>query len=128
MASTGSPAPGTSSSVNFSDLWRPTLNDPGQLAFRATLVGTGVNSSNNLGIWATDQAAPCILLSAQAQLEVIPGVFRTISDLGFAADTGNSDGRASAFNSLGELIFWARFTNGTQGVFVSRGGPPARRF
>ena len=53
------------------------------------------------------------------QLEVTPGVFRTISDLGFVTATGNSDGRASGFNNLGQLIFWARFTDGTQGVFVS---------
>jgi hypothetical protein len=46
-------------------------------------------------------------------------VFRTISDLGIALDSGNSDGRASAFNDLGQLVFWASFTNGTQGVFVS---------
>jgi hypothetical protein len=33
--------------------------------------------------------------------------------------TGNSDNRRSAFNNLGQLAFWASFTDGSQGVFVS---------
>ena len=120
VARTGSTAPGTPSGVNFSGLSRPTLNEAGQVAFRGDLTGTGVNSTNNLGIWATDQTGALQLIARKGnQLEVTPGVFRTISDLGFVTDSGNSDGRASAFNNLGQLVFWARFTNNSQGVFVS---------
>lgn len=120
VARMGSPAAGTPAGVNFSDLQRPTLNTAGQVAFIANLAGGGVGTSNNLGIWATDQTGMLQLIARTGgQLEVAPGVFRTISDLGMASDSGNSDGRASAFNNLGELVFWARFTNGSQGVFVS---------
>jgi hypothetical protein len=120
VARTGDPAPGTSSGIRFSDLVRPTLNSAGQIAFGATLTGTGVLSSNNTGIWATDQAGTLQLIARTgAQVEVVPADFRTISDLLFVGDTGNSDGRASGFNNSGQLVFWARFTNGTQGVFVS---------
>jgi hypothetical protein len=52
-------------------------------------------------------------------LEVAPGDFRTLSDLNFATASGNSDGRSSGFNNLGQLVFWASFTDGSQGVFVS---------
>jgi uncharacterized protein YjbI with pentapeptide repeats len=59
-------------------------------------------------------------------LEVAPGDFRTIKDFGnsgslygFYGDTGNSDGRPSGFNNLGQLAFQATFTDGTSGIFVS---------
>ena len=58
-------------------------------------------------------------------LEVAPGDFRTISGLnlvnGFSLDsgTGNSDGRPSGFNNLGQLAFQASFTDGSSGIFVS---------
>jgi hypothetical protein len=120
VARTGDPAPGTPNGIRFSDLLRPTLNSAGQIAFGATLTGTGVVSNNNTGIWATDQAGALQLIARTgAQLEVTPGVFSTISDLLFVGDTGNSDGRASGFNNSGQLVFWARFTDGTQGIFVS---------
>jgi hypothetical protein len=120
VARTGEQAPGTPNTVLFSNLFRPALNSEGQLAFRANLTGFGVTSSNNLGIWATDQdGAVQLIVRKGAALEVAPGDSRFISDLGFVIDSGNSDGRASAFNDLGQLVFWAKFTNGTQGVFVS---------
>src|SRR5262249_41549463 len=120
VARTGNQAPGTPTGVQFSNLGRQTVNSAGQIAFRAGLTGTGVGAANNLGIWATDQNGTLQFIARTgSQLEIAPGVFRTISDLGIALDSGNSDGRASAFNDLGQLVFWASFTNGTQGVLVS---------
>ncbi len=120
IARTGDQPPGTASGVRFSDLSRPTINNEGQIAFRGTLAGSGVSLSNNLGIWATDQTGVLQLIARSGtQLEVSPGVLRLISDLGFVTDSGNSDGRASGFNDLGQLVFWVRFTNNSQGVFVS---------
>jgi hypothetical protein len=39
--------------------------------------------------------------------------------LDFVAPSGNSDGRPSGLNNVGQLAFWASFTDGSQGVFVS---------
>jgi hypothetical protein len=119
----GDHAPGTPAGVNFDrfglNSW-PTLNDAGQVAFRSTLVGSGVDSTNDRGIWATDQSGELQLLARTGDLlEVAPGDFRTIGALEFVGATGNSDGRASAFNNLGQLVFWASFTDGSEGVFVS---------
>src|SRR5262249_52642408 len=73
---TGDPAAGTPSGVRFSDLSLPTLNGAGQTAFRGFLTGTGVASTNNLGIWATDQSGALQLIARTgSQLEVTPGVF-----------------------------------------------------
>ena len=73
-----------------------------------------------MGIWATDETGALQLIARTGtQLEVAPGVFRTIGDLAFVGDTGNGDGRASAFNNRGQLVFWASFTDLSQGIFVS---------
>ena len=120
VARRGDPAPGTSSGVHFSDLDYPALNRAGQLAFHSGLSGSGVGSANDEGIWATDPTGALQLIArAGDQLEVTPGVFRTLSDLNFSSTSGNSDGRPSGFNNLGQLAFWAKFTDGSQGVFVS---------
>jgi hypothetical protein len=106
--------------VRFSELHLPALNSSGQIAFRANITGSGINTNNDRGIWASDESGTLQLIARKgSQLEVAPGDFRTISDLDFVTATGNSDGRASGFNNSGQLVFWAKFTNGTQGIFVS---------
>jgi hypothetical protein len=121
VARQGSPAPGTPSDVNFNNfLAHPSLNDAGQTAIWATLTGNGVDSTNGRGIWATDRTGVLQLIARTGDpLEVAPGDFRTLSAISFVANTGNSDGRPSAFNNLGQLAFFARFTDGSAGIFVS---------
>jgi T5SS/PEP-CTERM-associated repeat protein len=117
VARTGSPVPDTLSGVRFAGLEIPALNAQGQTAFRATLTGTSVTSANDRGIWATDESGVLRLIARKgSQLEVTTGDFRTISDLELVSIAAGS---ATGFNNLGQLVFWARFTNGTQGVFVS---------
>jgi hypothetical protein len=120
VARTGSHAPGTTDGVNFFDLHFPSLNSAGQTAFRANLTGGGVDFTNDKGIWATDQSGALQLIARTGdRLEVTPGELRTVSDLDFVTATGNGDNRPSAFNNFGQLVFWASFTDGSQGVFVS---------
>ncbi len=127
VARGGMPAPGTPSGVVYgSVLLTPVLNNAGQTAFEAALTGSGVDSTNNSGIWATARNGSLQLIVRGGDLlEVAPGDVRTISGLnlvnGFSLDsgTGNSDGRPSGFNNLGQLAFQASFTDGTSGVFVS---------
>ena len=124
VARTGNQAPGTTSGVNFSGLFgNPVLNGSGQTAFIGALTGTGVNTSNNSGIWAEDSSGHLTLIAREGNLLDVddgPGVdLRTIRALIFSGGTGNEDGRRSGFNDLGQLAFRARFTDGTEGIFVS---------
>jgi hypothetical protein len=48
---TGQTAPGTAAGVSFSDLRRPTVNDNGDVVFRSTVQGSGVDTTNDTGIW-----------------------------------------------------------------------------
>jgi hypothetical protein len=120
VARTGSQAPGTAAGVKFSNLNSLSLNSAGQTAFRAYLTGGGVDLTNDRGIWATDRdGALQLIVRTGEELEVAPGDFRTPSDLDFVSITGNGDSQKSGFNNLGQLVFWASFTDGSQGVFVS---------
>jgi hypothetical protein len=96
------------------------LNDRGQVAIGLKLAGAGVDVSNDFGIWATDSTGALRLIAREGdQLEVAPGDFRTISELNRTYHTANSNGWPSAFNNFGQFAFWASFTDGSQGVFVS---------
>jgi hypothetical protein len=120
VARTGSHAPGTAAGANFFELNSPALNSAGQTAFRANLIGGGVDFTNDKGIWATDTSGALQLIARTGeQFEIAPGDFRVPSDLDFVSATGNGDSRQSGFNNLGQLVFWASFTDGSQGVFVS---------
>jgi hypothetical protein len=109
---TGAPAPGTD--ANFSRVYGPGLNSNGQIAFAGILTGDGINNSNRFGFWAEDKS----------------GLVRLIVRLG---DTINISDNPSApdfreiallvlngtLNDRGEAYFFARFTDGSEGVFVS---------
>jgi formylglycine-generating enzyme required for sulfatase activity len=130
VARSGDHAPGTPNGVNFgyiNGFFLPyVLNDAGQIAFLAPLTGSGISASNDFGIWATNRGGALQLITREGDpLEVAPGDFRTISflslfDTGIVdGNTGNSDGRPSVFNNLGQVAFSASFTDGTSGIFVS---------
>jgi hypothetical protein len=125
VARAGNPAPGTPDGVKYShfspfQVGQLTLNAAGQVAFGAVLTGDGVDITNNIGIWATDaRGAAQLVARTGQQLEVAPDDFRTINDLEFVGGTGNSNGLPSGFNNLGQLAFWASFTDGSEGVFLS---------
>jgi hypothetical protein len=124
VAREGSQAPGTPSGVNFDRLWfgAPQLNNAGQIAFLASLIGSGVGDSNDRGIWASDRMGALQLIVREGDvLEVAPGDFRTISFLGFVGHSGIVDVRPSGFNNSGQLAFEANFTDGSRGIFVSNG-------
>jgi hypothetical protein len=96
------------------------LNDRGQVSIGQHLAGAGVDVTNDFAIWATDSTGALQLIAREGdQLEVAPGDFRTISELDRTDHSANSNGWPSAFNNVGQVAFWARFTDGSQGVFVS---------
>jgi hypothetical protein len=122
VAREGDRAPGTPDGVNFTAFGPSVLNEDGQIAFMA---GTIADYFYN-GIWATDRRGALQLIARSGDLlEVAPGDFRTIAGFSFYetdtlnTPTGNSDGRRSGFNNLGQLAFYARFTDETAGMFVS---------
>jgi hypothetical protein len=126
VAREGDAAPGTAYGVNFSsfDFSFPVLNGAGQTAFRGFLTGSGVDSSNNTGLWATDLNGDLQLIVRAGDLfdvndDPLIEVLRTVSLVGFFGGIGGEDGRGTGFNDAGQLAFRLGFTDGSQGIFVA---------
>ncbi len=126
VAREGEQSPGTPAGVTFGvngvspPFLSLALNDAGQIAFMARLTGVGVGETNNIGIWATDQAGVLqLIVRLGDSLEVAPGDLRTISDVSFRGTEYRNVGRRTSLNNRGQLAFLARFTDGSEGIFVS---------
>jgi len=133
VAREGARAPGTSEGTYFGFVASPCCNtgesfaqnSAGHLAFTAGLSGPDVDATNGGGLWAEDRAGNLRLVIRYGdQLEVAPGDFRTINGLSFLTrieEQGQSSFRrnGTGFNDRGQLAFWASFTDGSDGIFVS---------
>jgi hypothetical protein len=97
IARRGDPAPGTPAGVIYRDIYfKPLeLNEAGEVAFQATLAGTGVNSTNNEAIFAGSQGA---LRLVAREGSSAPGTAAAVSYDCFAA---------SEFNDAGQVAFLA---------------------
>jgi hypothetical protein len=122
VAREGDLAPGVPDGVVFADLLlsAPALNRLGQLCFVAALAGPGVNFENDEGIWVKDRTGTLMLVAREGDaLEIAPNDRRTIQSIGFAGGSGGEDGRGRGLNDRGQIAFFARFTDGSQGIFIS---------
>jgi hypothetical protein len=113
VARSGSQAAGTASGVNYSSLGIPVLNDAGQVAFWSFLTGSGVDVTNNQGIWIGD-GSESLLVARRGEL--LAG--RTISNMTLLGGSGGSDGRPRGLNDYAQLTYHAGFTDGSEGVFL----------
>ncbi len=103
--------PGTPEGTVFLSFDNLSLNDAGQVAFRAELALAlgGVDSSNNRGIWATDTLGQLVLIARMGDLfEVAPGDLRVIDGIG-----------GTAINNAGTLALTLSFQDGTSGIFTA---------
>jgi hypothetical protein len=122
VARKGSPAPGAPAGVNFDAFREPVLNGAGRTAFVADFTGNVTPDVDPEGIWAEDPTGTLgLVVRAGDAIEVAPGDARTVSELRFVGGSGLEDGRPAGFNDAGQVAFRAKFTDGSEGVFVSIG-------
>ncbi len=96
------------------------INSLGQTAFIHQIMRKIDGVAMGEGIWVRDQFGVLQLISKVGDsIEISPGVFRTIATLNFVGGGGNETGATSGFNDRGELAFFASFTDGSSGIFVS---------
>jgi hypothetical protein len=122
VARTGDQAPGTPEGVQFSSSdFAHVLNNLGQIAFTASLAGSGVTSNNDTGLWVYDPTKGTQLVAREGQtIEVAPGLSKTIASIALRTGASSGDGRATSLNDNGQLAFTASFTGGIYyGVFVA---------
>ncbi len=114
IAREGDPAHGIGGGVNFRGFNNPVLNDTGQVAYRAFLTGTGVDTTNDSGVWITGPNGQSLLVARKG--DDLAG--RTISNLALRVGSGGSDGKPRSFNNASQVAYHATFTNGDQGIFL----------
>ena len=126
VAIAGEPVPGANDGAVFSEFGFPNINGNGRTSFQAFLDGPSVNTSNNSALFVEKASGQVTLIARKGDLldvEDGPGVdLRTITDLSMGVNTGNEDGRSQTLNSLGQVTFWAQFSDGSQGLFLSNVG------
>jgi hypothetical protein len=127
-AQTGSPAPGTPLNVNFSQIDDiPDFNDLGEVAFRGQLIGDGVITSNNSGIWAGTPGDVQLVMRAGNPSPLAGITFRSPQP----GPRINDDGDVAFFSSISgtgvttsnDSALWATTSEGIQ--LVAREGMQA---
>jgi hypothetical protein len=122
IAWTGMTAPGTTNAT-FSAFNQGgtfiNVNCYGQIAFMATLTGSGVTSENNSGIWASDGAGCLYLVARTGSALNIGGTLRTVYSLSLAGKGGGADGQPGFFNDAGQLAFLVVFDDLSRGIFMA---------
>jgi hypothetical protein len=98
------------------------MNAAGQTAW----VGTAFHhpfeqpTDSVVGLWGENRAGELKLIAHTGQvIEVAPNDAREIVALDFASGTGGEDGRPRGFNDLGQVVFRARFRDGSGAIFLS---------
>ena len=128
----GAQAPGYAPGVTFTFVTPtsliPAMNGDGDLAFIGTVEGPGIDGTNNVGVFAEVGGTLELIVRTGQIIEIEPGKEKTVGHLGFITATGNEDGRPSAFNDSGRLTFFARFTDGIEGILVADTGDPIFRW
>lgn len=106
----------------------PCINDDGSVLFKASLAGVGVSSSNDSALFGfVPNVGFFTLIREGEQIDVNGmGDLRTVSQIDVRLGSGGEDGRGSALDDFGRVVFSARFTDGSAGVFVTQiPGPSA---
>lgn len=109
----GSAAPGTDAVFgDFASGIALAINANGQVAFVGAL--SGVDPSNDLGLWATTSGGDLKLLVQKGDAYLVgPGDYRTVTNINLNAGSFGPGG------GYGELIYLLGFDDGSAGVFSS---------
>ncbi len=121
LAREGDQAIGLPDGVLFGDSPRiMDLNAGGLAILASSLTGAGVTSANDQAFWVrdTDGALEPFLREGD-QVEIRPGVVKTFRNFEVYTLSGGQDGLERALNDQGEFVFYAHFTDGTQGLFIA---------
>jgi len=122
--------PGLGAGVTFrhSGLNGPVINAAGQMAFTSDITGTGIDSSNDKGIWYYAGGSPVLVVREGDVVDVDPGVGvdnRTVVGISMSVTGGGQDGYETPLNESGQLTFGLTFSGGSRGIFVATIPEPA---
>ena len=96
VARVGNAATGTGSGVTFAGFFSPLkFNDAGQVAYQATLTGTGVDTTNDMGLWRDG-----VLVARKGQAAPGAGSGVTLGSFAFESDDGSLQ-----LNAAGQVAY-----------------------
>lgn len=99
----GEPAWGVANGARFGQLWQtPRMNNAGDIAFVSTLVGEGIDTTNNTGIWTSTALGRNRLLAREGDAVRSSG-----TDVAFASFS------EPALNARGDAVFVATLRGGS---------------
>lgn len=120
IAVTGDAVPGVAGALFESTFTGISTNGVGQVAFTAVFSGTGVDATNDLGLFVANALGDLDLILRKGDLfdvDASPATdLRVIADIRLAGGSALRDGRSSAFNDDGLLALLLHFTDGTAAV------------
>ncbi|WP_425399282.1 DUF7453 family protein [Aeoliella sp.] len=124
VALAGQQAPGVAQGERFYSFQPVSTNRLGQTAFEAWLTQPLTDRRGRTAIFAEDIRGNLqLIVAAGEEMNVSDDPFvqdlRTVTRLVMTEQSGNADGRRSGFNDLGQLAFYAEFTDGSSGFFVA---------
>ncbi|MCA9278026.1 MAG: hypothetical protein H6815_04470 [Phycisphaeraceae bacterium] len=119
-----------SGSFSFDPVW----NAVGQVAFLYPVTGSGVSSSNDMGLWMTDEDGEIVKVVREGDVldvnsDPVLVQTETIWGIRFFSGSGGQDGRIRAINDDGDIAYQTSFAPGDPtlvdgGVFVANVPPP----
>lgn len=119
VVAVGDDVPGMTSKVFALSAATPEINNLGQVAFAAGLVEQGIPGGLD-SLWVKDQRGELHMIAREGdQYEVAPGDVREFSRLVFGQIPQSRNNQIPRFNDRGQLVFFAEFTDGSSGLFVS---------
>ncbi len=119
--------PGLGPNISFRTFELPEANALGQAVFGAYLSGTGVDMTNDYGLWAYAADRLWLIARTGDLFDIDPSAnldLRTIRSAalvgvaGGALPSGGQDGRVRALNDSGVVVFRLGFTDGSDGIFT----------
>jgi arylsulfatase A len=118
----GELAPGTT--ARFAGFNQPLINGEGRITFAGTLVGEGVNGTNNSGIWSEGETALSLVARRGDQAPGTLAQFAALNDpvansrgqIAFAANLSGA-----GVNSGNDRAIWATDINGQLQIIVREG-------
>jgi hypothetical protein len=122
VALAGDSAPGGAVFGDF-NIVAEAINGPGQLAFLASLSGPGVDTTNDMGLYAGMPGHLSKIVREGEMIDVDPSAGvdnRTITSIGFLGGSGGQDGHGPYLNDAGLLVYQLSFTDGSSGIFTSQ--------